>query len=75
VIDLIAGQDVEKGLAQVAPIQRWGWYFLGLYSAGSVILFLLSDRGTPPSAEPSAAADGGRDPGFSEFKVLSGRRC
>jgi hypothetical protein len=51
------GLDMEKDLGKAAPIQRWGWYFFGLYVAGFVILFLLPDRGGTSSAGPGAAPD------------------
>lgn len=32
--------SVDEALAQIGIIQRWGWYCLSLYVAGSAILFL-----------------------------------
>jgi hypothetical protein len=49
--------SVDVCLAQVGSIQRWGWYFLGLYVAGFAILFLMPEPDERPSAEPGAAPD------------------
>ena len=49
--------DVEQGLRQVAPIQAWGWCFLGLYVAGFLILFFQPDRAKSADAEPGTAPD------------------
>jgi hypothetical protein len=59
--------SVDKCLAQVGSIQRWGWYFLGLYVAGFVILFLAPEPDELPSAEPGAAPDPARDAGSGNF--------
>ena len=40
---------VDEGLAQIRSVQSWGWCFLGLYVAGSTILFLA---GTGRAAQP-----------------------
>jgi hypothetical protein len=57
---VIGMPEVDKGLAQVAPIQRWGWSFFGLCLAGFVILFLLPGLGKKSCAEIDALepADG-----------------
>ena len=38
-------QEIEQLLPQVVPIQRWGWYFLGLFIGGFLILFFVGGRG------------------------------
>jgi len=38
-------QEIEQLLSRVAPIQRWGWYIVGLYICGFVIVFFVRDHG------------------------------
>lgn len=52
--------DVERDLERAWRVQRWGWYFLGLYVVGFVILFLLRDRAETSSAKPGAPAEAAR---------------
>ena len=53
--------SVDKVLAQAGSIQKWGWYFFGLYVAGFLILFLTSKPERPPSNEPGASPDPAHD--------------
>jgi hypothetical protein len=49
--------DVEQALRHMTPIQAWWWWFFGLYSAGFVIVYCVSDRVRPGEAGQAAAAD------------------
>lgn len=51
--------DIDQLMPQVVPVQRWGWYFLGLCIGGFVLLSFVRDPGSVPPAERGAAPDRG----------------
>jgi hypothetical protein len=57
---VVAMPPVEEGLAKIASLQAWLWWFLGLAAAGFAILWFVPDRAGKQETGPG---DGGRTPG------------
>ena len=46
--------SVDVGLPLVAAIQAWGWRFVGLYVAGTVLLLFVREPRKPSKVDPDA---------------------